>query len=97
MNTCKTCQRLLDQPQDSFSADCGGDCVLCMANSGDPDCQRFVRRQQTKHRKTLLHSVKAKDVYKLQSVFAKPNGDGTYSLPAWLCLLEASTHHHFNN
>lgn len=36
---CATCGRLLDNPDDPMSLDCGGDCQQCMADVGDPDCQ----------------------------------------------------------
>jgi hypothetical protein len=36
---CNTCGRLLDQVGDPASKDCGGDCLACMAEAGDPECQ----------------------------------------------------------
>jgi len=36
--TCNICGRVLDVAQDPSSRNCGGDCVRCMAESGDPDC-----------------------------------------------------------
>lgn len=38
MSNCHICKRELDNPKDPVSDDCGGDCVLCMADAGDPDC-----------------------------------------------------------
>lgn len=35
---CKTCKCKLDDPDDPTSRDCGGDCLKCMAEAGDPDC-----------------------------------------------------------
>lgn len=36
---CAICKRPLDEPDDPFSRDCGGDCLGCMANiADDPDC-----------------------------------------------------------
>ena len=36
---CQICRRLLDDPTDPIrSMDCGGDCLQCMADSGDLDC-----------------------------------------------------------
>lgn len=35
---CRMCHRLLNQPDDPTSADCGGDCLRCLAQAGDPDC-----------------------------------------------------------
>lgn len=39
---CKTCGAHLDVCHDPFSMDCGGDCLLCMADAGDPDCLKSV-------------------------------------------------------
>lgn len=36
---CKTCNKELTQENDPASRDCGGDCVECMAEAGDPDCK----------------------------------------------------------
>lgn len=36
---CKTCNKELNQQNDPSSRDCGGDCVECMAEAGDPDCK----------------------------------------------------------
>jgi hypothetical protein len=38
MSNCQTCSRELDNDNDPVSKDCGGDCRLCMADAGDPDC-----------------------------------------------------------
>ena len=38
MDNCLICGRVLNNPQDALSEDCGGDCLQCMADSGDPDC-----------------------------------------------------------
>lgn len=38
MNLCKTCKHPLDTGT-VRDADCGGDCTMCMAAAGDPDCQ----------------------------------------------------------
>lgn len=35
---CETCDKLLNQPDDPLSKDCGGDCLRCMAEAGDPEC-----------------------------------------------------------
>lgn len=36
---CHFCRRLLDQPDDPTTLDCGGDCLKCMAEiAEDPDC-----------------------------------------------------------
>jgi hypothetical protein len=39
MAQCKICKCELDNmPEDLTSLDCGGDCLLCMAECGDEDC-----------------------------------------------------------
>lgn len=38
MSDCKICGRCLDNEHDPLSRDCGGDCLKCMADAGDPDC-----------------------------------------------------------
>lgn len=35
---CSICKRLLNQEYDPTTLDCGGDCELCMAEAGDPEC-----------------------------------------------------------
>jgi hypothetical protein len=35
---CNICGRTLDDPSDPTTEDCGGDCLRCMAEAGDPDC-----------------------------------------------------------
>lgn len=35
---CSICKRELDVEGDPSTADCGGDCLRCMAEAGDPDC-----------------------------------------------------------
>lgn len=37
MSNCLMCGRLLDT-EDIASRDCGGDCLGCLAECGDPDC-----------------------------------------------------------
>jgi hypothetical protein len=39
---CTICGAHLDIQSDPFSVDCGGDCLLCMAEAGDPDCLASV-------------------------------------------------------
>lgn len=34
---CNICNKELDVPNDPLSDDCGGDCLACMAQAGDPD------------------------------------------------------------
>lgn len=39
---CGICSRSLDNPDDPLSRDCGGDCLMCMAECGDPDCRSVI-------------------------------------------------------
>lgn len=39
---CSICGRPLDVPVDPLSTDCGGDCLACMADAGDPDAVAAV-------------------------------------------------------
>lgn len=41
---CRICNRVLDQPNDPSTDNCGGDCVKCMADSGDPDCIKAMEK-----------------------------------------------------
>ncbi len=36
--SCQMCGRPLENANDPLSADCGGDCLNCLADCGDPDC-----------------------------------------------------------
>ena len=36
---CLICKRLLNDPSDRTTKDCGGDCLRCMAECGDEDAQ----------------------------------------------------------
>lgn len=38
---CSICKRWLNNPKDPFSEDCGGDCLLCMADCQDPEPAAF--------------------------------------------------------
>ncbi len=39
---CKICKAELSDDEESLHHNCGGDCLWCMAKSGDPDCQGRV-------------------------------------------------------
>jgi len=40
MITCNICGREMDVPGEPQSRDCGGDCLVCMSEAGDPDAIR---------------------------------------------------------
>lgn len=47
---CLLCDRLLDDPVDPIrSRDCGGDCLQCMADSGDPECVAQMHKVDPEH------------------------------------------------
>lgn len=49
MGRCSTCGRELNVPaNDVVSRDCGGDCLLCMAEAGDFDCFMSLVEVMTK-------------------------------------------------
>jgi hypothetical protein len=52
---CRTCSRVLELEADPLSMDCGGDCVACMAEAGDPDCRNFVQKYEDL--RTTLHGM----------------------------------------
>jgi hypothetical protein len=58
---CLICKRLLNNPNDPLSMDCGGDCLQCMADAGDPDCIRHVEelKRNSKGNKVLIHATPA--------------------------------------
>lgn len=45
MSHCATCKQPLNHPDNQTTRDCGGDCLLCMAEVGDQDAQRAVRQE----------------------------------------------------
>lgn len=53
---CETCKRELDVVDKPESMNCGGDCVVCMANAGDEDCIRHLIRDNVENLmdKTML-------------------------------------------
>lgn len=40
---CTICKRELDNKDDPFSVNCGGDCLACMADFEDPEPREFKR------------------------------------------------------
>lgn len=57
---CNICNRLLDDPKDPTTENCGGDCLRCMAEfAEDPDCVTpYIRILKTEN-KYLRHEVGA--------------------------------------
>lgn len=48
---CRICGQTLNVPSKPETLDCGGDCLKCMADSGDPECVEMLR-QTLEHRKS---------------------------------------------
>jgi hypothetical protein len=44
MNRCGICKRELNVASDPTTEDCGGDCLRCMADAGDPDAINAMSR-----------------------------------------------------
>lgn len=40
---CRTCGVMMTE-HESLQRNCGGDCLMCMANAGDPDCIEAASR-----------------------------------------------------
>jgi len=56
---CGICSRKLNAPEDPRSSDCGGDCLQCMADAGDPDALLAILRieiQEREARIILIHT-----------------------------------------
>jgi hypothetical protein len=51
---CGICGRLLNQSDDPTTHDCGGDCLRCMADAGDPDCEVAMKSITIKRVVSLL-------------------------------------------
>lgn len=41
---CKICGVILNQVGEPFTEDCGGDCLSCMAEAGDPEAVQKFRK-----------------------------------------------------
>lgn len=57
-NKCLICKRVLNNPSDPYSVDCGGDCIKCMAECGDPDCIKEVEKIKNKIIKKSMDEFK---------------------------------------
>lgn len=62
---CHICKRLLDQPSDPLSADCGGDCWGCVgrieAEGGHPESLLNVRNEIALGLREPLHDLPEDD------------------------------------
>ena len=48
---CHICRRPMDQPGAGDTENCGGDCLRCMAEAGDPDCVKAMRELEPTNEK----------------------------------------------
>lgn len=65
MSNCSICGVQLDQPGRVETSDCGGDCLGCMAEAGDPDAGRALHKE-VKHLRSAL-GVLLEEVEKLNT------------------------------
>ncbi|WP_199030768.1 hypothetical protein [Ralstonia sp. ASV6] len=48
---CQICKRAMDQPGARDTVNCGGDCLRCVAEAGDPDCLKVMRELEPTNEK----------------------------------------------
>jgi len=63
---CRLCGQELNVPFKPETLDCGGDCLKCMADSGDPECEETLRRLQDPDTRT--REIKAYEAYRTRDV-----------------------------
>ena len=59
MSNCSICSVILDDPKDLTTEDCGGDCLYCMYESGDPDATMALVKIYEKEIVELKKKLKA--------------------------------------
>lgn len=88
---CGICNRPLGTSPDTV--DCGGDCLRCMAEAGDPDCILHMLIINCKQMKAALELVNAtitytsdelSPLYRAQEVINKAIDNATWQTPALL-------------
>jgi hypothetical protein len=52
ISRCRICGETLNVPSKPETLDCGGDCLKCMADSGDPECVEMLRQTFAHKRST---------------------------------------------
>jgi len=57
---CSICKVELDNPENDFSQDCGGDCLLCMAEAGDQECIDAILKIIREKGRESFHFLRAK-------------------------------------
>ena len=54
---CRICGQELNVPLRPETLDCGGDCLKCMADSGDPECVETLRQTLVHRRSTPMKPI----------------------------------------
>ncbi len=57
MGKCNICKRELDQPNDPTTQNCGGDCLQCMADCGDPDSKSRIKRLNIQNGRPMMEGI----------------------------------------
>jgi len=58
ISRCRICGQELNIPFKPETLDCGGDCLKCMADSGDPECVETLRQTLVDRRSTPVKPIK---------------------------------------
>jgi len=58
ISRCRICGQELNIPFKPETLDCGGDCLKCMADSGDPECVETLRQTFVDRRSTPMKPIK---------------------------------------
>ena len=61
---CGICGQELNVPLNPETLDCGGDCLKCMNDSGDPECEETLRRLNDPD--TRVHEINVYESYRLR-------------------------------
>lgn len=94
MANCTICGRELSILSDPYSMDCGGNCLACMAEAGDPDSRALVYKLDDL--RSTFHGMKPEQVDELiedwQAYHAKMTETGWEApeVPTWLEILRNS-------
>jgi hypothetical protein len=57
MANCQLCGRLLDNPKDLESKNCGGDCLRCMADCDDPQAKQKLDKISKRKNKNIKGGI----------------------------------------
>ena len=58
ISRCRICGQTLNVPSKSETLDCGGDCLKCMADSGDSECVEMLRQTLVDRKSTPMNPIK---------------------------------------